>query len=119
MQRDLYTATDNQFILLESGYSMFMTEGHIIDSVDEIVKSLRYHLKKEVGKESADRYFESASAVASEMIEDAGYDINDSDYFGQRVGDVFQALITAALLRLPHSADEIVTSDLTMTDVFP
>lgn len=93
------------------------TEEKIIKSADKMVTGMMEQLVKENGQESADRYFESAARVAAGFIGDAGYDEQDSDYFGQQMGDVFQALLTAAFLRLPHSNIEVLTDGLTMDEV--
>jgi hypothetical protein len=49
-----------------------------------------------------------AQEAAIKLLEMAGFDAQDSDHFGDEMGDVVQTLLTIAMMRCPQLAERIM-----------
>src|SRR6478735_1999623 len=62
---------------------------------------------------------ESAAEAAIKLIILAGFDEQDSDYFGAEMGDIVQSLLTVVMLRCPQLRDRLIEDAIELSDDFP
>jgi len=55
---------------------------------------------------------DEAQQAAIELIIMAGFDAQDSDYFGAEMGDTVQSLLTVVILRCPQLRNRLIDGEI-------
>lgn len=76
-----------------------------------LVEWHRAKLAAENDIETAHQMYHAAGDAAIDLLVASGYDSQDSDQWGQEIGDLVQSLLTVVILRAPDLAEHLLGMD--------